>query len=48
MVFLPRFSPLSLSQLANTKQGEQHKNYKVSTRLQTFHINRQESSKVTA
>ena len=40
MVFLRRFSPLSVSQLASKKQGEQYKNYKVPTRLQTFHIKR--------
>ena len=40
MVFLRRFSPLSVSQLANKKQGEQYKTYKVPTRLQTFHIKR--------
>ena len=40
MVFLRRFSPLSVSQLANKIQGEQYKTYKVPTRLQTFHIKR--------
>ena len=40
MVFLPDFSPLSLGQLANTKQGEQYKNYKVASHTQTFHNNR--------
>ena len=34
VVFLPKFSALlSLGQLANTKQGEQYENYKVSTRM---------------
>ena len=44
----PKFSLLSLSQLANTKLGEQYKNCKVASRMQTFHINRLEISKITA
>ena len=48
MVFLPKFSLwLSLGQLANTKQGEQYKNYKVYTRVQTFHNERKENTKYT-
>ena len=47
MVFLPKFSLLSLGQLANTKQGEQYKNYKVDTRVQTFHNERKENTKYT-
>ena len=47
MVFLPKFSLLSLAQLANTKQGEQYKNYKVYTRVQTFHNERKENTKYT-
>ena len=47
MVFLPKFSLLSLAQLANTKQGEQYKNYKVYSRVQTFHNERKENSKYT-
>ena len=45
--FLPKFSLLSLGQLANTKQGEQYKNYKVYTRVQTFHNERKENTKYT-
>lgn len=33
MVFLPRFSPLSVSQLASKKQGEQYQNYKVDRKV---------------
>ena len=40
MTLQPKFSLLSLSQLANIKLGEQYKNYKVYTSKQTFHINR--------
>ena len=47
MVFLPKFSLLSLAQLANTKQGEQYKNYKVYTRVQTFHNERKENTEYT-
>ena len=47
MVFLAEFSLLSLSQLASTKQGEQYKNYKVYTRVQTFHNERKENTKYT-
>ena len=35
MVFQPKSSLLSLSQPASTKQGEQYKNYKVFTHIQT-------------
>ena len=45
----PKFSLLrSLSQLANTKLGEQYKNCKVASRIQTFHINRLEITKIAA
>ena len=37
MTLQPKFSLLSLSQLANIKLGEQYKNYKVYTIKQTFH-----------
>ena len=47
LVLLPKFSLLSLGQLANKKQGEQHKNYKVSSHIQTFHNNRLESAIIT-
>ena len=47
MTLQPKFSLLSLSQLANIKLGEQYKNYKVYTIKQTFHTNRQESTKIT-
>ena len=40
-------SLLSLSQLANIKLGEQYKNYKVASCIQTFHINRWEIAKTT-
>ena len=40
MTLQPKFSLLSLSQLANIKLGEQYKNYKVYTSKQTFHTNR--------
>ena len=47
MTLQPKFSLLSLSQLANIKLGEQYKNYKVYTSKQTFHINRYEGTKIT-
>ena len=47
MVFLPKFSLLSLSQPANTKQGEQYKNYKIFTHIQTLHDNGYKSTKIT-
>ena len=47
MVFQSKFSLSSLGQLADTNQGEQYKNYKVSTHTQTFHNNRKESTKFT-
>ena len=39
MAFQPKFSLLSLSQLATIKLGEQYKNYKIASCIQTFHIN---------
>ena len=45
--FLPKFSLLSLSQPANTKQGEQYKNYKIFTHIQTLHDNGYKSTKIT-
>ena len=48
MTLQPKFSLLSLSQLANIKLGEQYKNYKVASCIQTFHINRREIAKITA
>ena len=39
---------LSLSHLANIKQGEQYINYKVASCKQTFHVNRLEITKITA
>ena len=47
MALQPKFSLLSLSQLANIKLGEQYKNYKVASCIQTFHINRWEITKIT-
>ena len=40
MALQPKFSLLSLSQLANIKLEEQYKNFKVASCIQTFHINR--------
>ena len=48
MALQPKFSLLSLNQLANMKLGEQYKNYKVASCIQTFHINRLEITKITA
>ena len=48
MVFLLKFSVFGLSQLAIIKLGEQYKNYKVASCIQTFHINRWEITKITA
>lgn len=39
MIFLSEFSLLSLGHLANSKQGEQYKNYKLSAYIQTFQKN---------
>ena len=47
MVFLSKFSSLSSGHLANTKQGEHYKNYKLSDYIQTFHKNREEGTKIT-
>ena len=38
LLCLPKFSLLSLSQLANIRQGKQYKKYKVCSRIQTFHV----------
>lgn len=38
---------LSLGFLANTKQAEQYKNYKVSYYIQTFHNNKEKGTKIT-
>ena len=40
-------SLLSLSQLASIKLGEQYKNYKVASCIQTLHINRWQITKIT-
>ena len=48
MVFLLKFSVLGLSQLAIIKLGEQYKNDKVASCIQTFHINRWEITKIIA
>ena len=47
MVFQSKFSLSSFGQLANTKQEEQYKNYKVSTHTQTFHNNRKDGTEIT-
>ena len=47
MIFLSEFSLLSLGHLANSKQGEQYKNNKLSAYIQTFQKNRKKSTEIT-